>query len=1086
MNRFCAPLLILLTAVVIADDTWITVPGIIVQPHGGLSIGGLTVELVHYDATWRLTSPRQAVQARGRVAEGVWSLTGDWRMGETVAQLTQTLVLEGSDAVRLKAALAGKPPTNAFALVVTLEGALFRSGEIRIDGQPLILPVDSASTQVRTTAPATLVAVPLPTGGWLEVSGTLSVLVQDHRTWKSDSFSIRIVADSDLAIEAVLRLRPAAVVPLPLGAAAAIPLRDDVVGDGKGGWSDQGDNDLRALPADLVAAGLPFATTDRAMVLTDGRIANWPARAEVDAAGRQGACLYLLHAAAWAPRTEIVIGRMHLAYADGGNEEREVKSQRDVADWWNPAVSLPNARLGWAGDNPHASVGLYISRFPIPDRPLRSISFAAAGGAVWMVCGLALGEDVPPPAQPPDILDEDARWRPTAVGWEVEPGSALDLSAFNAGPVPGRLLSRGAHFVLESAPAKPVRLLGANLCFSANFPEHAIADRMAKGFRQLGYNSIRVHHFDGGLVKKGGDGTELDPEQLDRLEYLVAACKREGLWLTTDLYVSRTIPKGAIPELPDKEVRQEFKALIPLLPSAMDNWKRFATNLLTHRNPYTGLTWAEDPALATLSLVNEDNLPSWMNNDPDIKALFDARFEGFIASQPEAERSGPARDQARWQWLWRMQAAAYVTMREHVVALGVTAPTTGANMQNDLWTTALRDGFDFVDNHAYHDHPRFPQQKWRLPYGFHQRSAVAELLRVPTALAHTRRLDRPFTVSELNYCLPNHHRAEYAAGVPAVAGLQDWAGVWRFAFAGDIKQITGDPPADGFDLSRDPIAQLGDRAMALLYRRGDVAAAPWAVALGYRAEDAARWREVSPNHAYIALALHSRTGVLPASELAAGRWPADLRCVVELDQAGAVEASGLPVLPCDERLPQTLAASGLIKAEDFDLAKRRVRSADGQVVCDAAAGRLTVVGSRSVAAVLPGGDEAPVAVGAVTLVNRDRDPATVVVAALEAGGLDTSKRILVLHLTDAQNGKIRFADRKHTLVEHWGASPMLIRAGAVGVRLPGSGKMKAWALDLRGVRREAVALIPDGDGQRLEAEVVRPWGPCLAWEVVRE
>ena len=36
--------------------------------------------------------------------------------------------------------------------------------------------------------------------------------------------------------------------------------------------------------------------------------------------------------------------------------------------------------------------------------------------------------------------------------------------------------------------------------------------------------------------------------------------------------------------------------------------KQFAKELLSHRNKYTGLTYAEEPALAMAELTNEDNL----------------------------------------------------------------------------------------------------------------------------------------------------------------------------------------------------------------------------------------------------------------------------------------------------------------------------------------------------------------------------------------------------------------------------------------------------------------------------------------------
>lgn len=881
-----------------------------------------------------------------------------------------------------------------------------------------------------------------------------------------------------LLASAALSASDAAIGALPLADAAATPRRDA----GGAGWTGQGDNDLAVLPSGpLTAVGVPFVIADGAAVLSHDKVPGRPTLATVPAAGRRGACLYLLHALAWAPKiVGTRVGDIRLRYQDGTSETREVQAGRDAVDWWNPPERVPNGALGWSGDNPHARVGLLVSRFPVPDRPLDRIELEVAPGTVWLVVGVALGEDRPLPPQVPDTIVEGERWRPIVTSWETLPGSALDLSGMNAGPVDGRIVTTGAHFYHEARPQAPVRLLGANLCFGANFPEKPLAERMAKAMRALGYNAVRIHHFDGMLVKPGGDGTELDPVQMDRLDYLLACCKAEGLWMTTDVYVSRKIPKGAIPEFPDRELPRDLKALAPLVPSVMANWKKFATAFLGHVNPYTTSTWAAEPSLVYLSMVNEDNLTATADTVGWVKELYEQRFAEWIATRPEAERSGPARDRARLGWMRDLQAAAYIEMRDHVRSLGVVAPTTTCNWKSDWWSISARDGMDLVDNHDYHDHPRFPVQQWRLPYGFNQRSAVAELLRVPASLAQTRRFGRPFTLSEVNYVLPNHRRAQYAAGVSAVAGLQDWNGIWRFDFGVDAGQFSGSAPATGFSVVRDPIALLGERATALLWRRGDVRAAPWAAAVVYDPSTAGG--SAGSPAGLAALALHGRVGNLNVAEAQTAAVPG-LACLLESPLGGKAPAGRLPVVPCDAEAGAALTKAGLIPAGDFDLASRRVRSAGGQVAIDAKSGLLTIEGTRSVAAVLPGRGSA--IVGGVTLANGDAEETTVVVAALD-GDLASGKRLLVLHLTDAQNTGIRFADRTHTLVEAWGTAPMLVRAGAVTIQLPASAGATAWALDMTGARREQVALVAGADrAGRLDASVTRAWGACLAWEIVR-
>jgi hypothetical protein len=475
--------------------------------------------------------------------------------------------------------------------------------------------------------------------------------------------------------------------------------------------------------------------------------------------------------------------------------------------------------------------------------------------------------------------------------------------------------------------------------------------------------------------------------------------------------------------------------------------------------------------------MNEDNYPLVARNSgSDLRALIEERFAAWLAQLPEAERDAP-RDGLKGRWMAGIQAASCAELTSHMRSLGVRALVGSANHLSDWWTMALRLPFEVVETHTYHDHPQFPERPWRLPFAYHQRGAVASFLRVPTNLAPTRRLNRPFLVTEINFGQPNHQRAEYAPAVAAVAGLQGWTGLWRFAFAHDITAVSADAPLESFDLCRDPIALLGERAMALMFRRGDIAPAPWCAALVCDPSLAVRhpFREVAPE--VCDLALHARIGHLPAGSPA---LPGQRCWLEDRERGGAAPAGGLPVFPADEHLPAALAAAGLIPADG--LGKRQARSACGQVEIDAAAGWLRVATSRSVAAVLPGAAQA--VVGGIGLVNRDGDPATVVVAALDGEPLASSRRLLVLHLTDAQNSGVRFGDSRHAQLLDWGSTPVLVRTGRLGVSLPGPAAI-AHALDLRGSRREKVALLPQNGIVHLEAVVDRSWGPCLAWELVR-
>ena len=106
---------------------------------------------------------------------------------------------------------------------------------------------------------------------------------------------------------------------------------------------------------------------------------------------------------------------------------------------------------------------------------------------------------------------------------------------------------------------------------------------MVTRFKRLGYNAIRFHHHDSGTVKGSADGLTLSSENMDKFDYLLATAIREGLYLTTDLFVSRTrvikwrhigVDRDGFVDM------QLFKALCALYDPAFENWCAYARNAL--------------------------------------------------------------------------------------------------------------------------------------------------------------------------------------------------------------------------------------------------------------------------------------------------------------------------------------------------------------------------------------------------------------------------------------------------------------------------------------------------------------------------
>jgi hypothetical protein len=139
-------------------------------------------------------------------------------------------------------------------------------------------------------------------------------------------------------------------------------------------------------------------------------------------------------------------------------------------------------------------------------------------------------------------------------------------------------------------------------------PRPLRALRLAERLYRLGYNALRVHHYERELVQGQAQSTTLNPEKVDQLDYLLAALIHRGIYLTTDLYVSRPVPWREAGFDRDGQIPMDtFKILVAVHEGAYENWKKFARSFLSHVNPYTQRSYADEPALGWIALINEGN-----------------------------------------------------------------------------------------------------------------------------------------------------------------------------------------------------------------------------------------------------------------------------------------------------------------------------------------------------------------------------------------------------------------------------------------------------------------------------------------------
>lgn len=426
----------------------------------------------------------------------------------------------------------------------------------------------------------------------------------------------------------------------------------------------------------------------------------------------------------------------------------------------------------------------------------------------FVAWGLTVGEDEPLTLREwaPCVIAPGERWRPLSVKGGIVPGSALDFSALGGVDAPagkhGRVVVRNGHFEFEGAPGVPRRFYGVNLCFGANYPQTPeTAERFAAELARRGYNAVRLHHHDGGLVAKGGDSTTLDPVRMRELDALVAAFVKRGVYVTTDLYVSRAVPwRDVGVDRPGNVEMNEFKTLVRESEPAFSNLCAFARNWLTHVNAFTGRRWADEPGVAWISLVNE-NCP-----DNFVHGLDDAGRARHVALEN------------------RFYARMARFLRETVGAQQLLTDLNGWST-SETWR-ACRQAFDYVDMHFYVDHPRFLERRWRLPSACANRLPFAGS--APDGVSGAGRCrvpGKPFTITEWNFAAPGRYRGVGGIVTGAWAAREDWDGLWRFAWSHSAEGVRN-PCAQAvnyFDMSGDPLSLAGERASLCLFLRGDLA-----------------------------------------------------------------------------------------------------------------------------------------------------------------------------------------------------------------------------------------------------------------------
>lgn len=181
-----------------SDDTNLA-PGFKLRTSGGIDIGDVYAEVVHFDSNWKETEEHDVFQPTVQAPATQPSsklLTGDFVTPPGTFKLTEQI--DPNDAgIHFSATMASDKEltTNEMSVALNLPVATFGGKQIMVDQQAVPMPAAPAAkgeAHMFDTEDAKEIDLPTPAGTLIITGNNLSILVQDDREWGDPRYGLRI------------------------------------------------------------------------------------------------------------------------------------------------------------------------------------------------------------------------------------------------------------------------------------------------------------------------------------------------------------------------------------------------------------------------------------------------------------------------------------------------------------------------------------------------------------------------------------------------------------------------------------------------------------------------------------------------------------------------------------------------------------------------------------------------------------------------------------------------------------------------------------------------------------------------------
>jgi hypothetical protein len=743
----------------------------------------------------------------------------------------------------------------------------------------------------------------------------------------------------------------------------------------------------------------------------------------------------------------------------------------------------------------------HVFDFPVKKGPNIMTVRVLAGSRGWkFICGTVDAD-----AGRLVKITESKKYRPLDMGrLLVKSGTALDFSALNgprqkAGALGRVIANTDGKLAFEKAPGTPVRFFSfvyimanswrlKNHLWTKQDTEH-FADAIAN----QGYNMVRLHTLDRYLlgykvndpqypdmtvaaagIPQTAKEIPIDEGNLDRFFYLVHCLKERGIYLNMDLMT--TWSGYTMAGYRARKSGEQFREHMFFDEKYRQHWKAASGFLLTTTNPYTGLALKDDPALACIDFLNEQDLRM---GDPATMAVFTKPFRGWLKTKYQ---TGAALSKA---WGKPLALDNTPAIDETLLRAGDTAASDAATFltetmleMTDWYVKIVRDEIGYkglynqwdmimrtlelpvrarlpaIAQHTYFAHPHFIPTSGKAPKtdssrylgGVENDMVVDQTSSLGStyfrAAAMARFLDRPYMITEYSHSAPNRFRHERGLYFGSCAALQGWDVLTTFT---DTVRLTLDDAFGGFDNAIDPVSRASEIVTALAWLRGDVRESPHSVAYVPEPEKLFPGNYLAAmSDDYAKTAFLTKVGIVWPS--ASGEKPSfpvnktrpSLTIVPEkfsrlnVDQwyvtADNRDGGEFPELVRQFREARLLPESNKTQAD-----RAFYQSDTGELSLDEKAEEMTVVSPRLEGVILK--KNHPVDLGNLRVVSCS-EPAAIVAASLDKNAnLGDASRVLLVIATNAFNTDMVFENKSYHTCLDAGRPPVLIQSVAVSLEL---------------------------------------------------